>query len=58
MSAGASERSSEFWRKLETEAREIAARMADPEPQRMMLFIAESYQHLADRAEARKTQQK
>jgi len=30
--------------------------MTDPEPRRIMLFIAEGYKLLADRSELRKTQ--
>jgi len=55
MSAG-DERDAERWRRLEAEARTIAATMTDPEPKRIMFFIAEGYKLLADRAEARKTQ--
>jgi hypothetical protein len=56
MSAGSpdSERDAEFWRRLETEARTVAAGMTDPEPRRIMLFIAEGYKLLADRSESRK----
>jgi len=53
-----SERDARFWRGLETEMRANAARMTDAEPRRIMLFIAESYKLLADRAEFRKTQKK
>jgi len=49
------ERDAERWRRLEAEARTIAATMTDPEPRRIMFFIAEGYKLLADRAEARKT---
>jgi len=58
VSAGSpdSERDAQFWRRLETEARTIAASMTDPEPRRIMLFIAEGYKLLADRSELRKTQ--
>ena len=45
----------ERWRRLEAEARLIALTMADPERQRVMLFIAESYRLLAHRAELRDT---
>jgi hypothetical protein len=55
MSGESAERDSEFWRKLEEEARAIAARMTDPKTRRIMLFIAEGYKLLANRAEARKT---
>jgi plasmid stability protein len=50
-------RDAEHWRRLEAQARTIAAGMTDAEPKRMMLFIAEGYKLLADRAEFRKTQQ-
>jgi len=50
------ERDAEHWRQLEAEARTIAAAMTDPEPRRIMFFIAEGYKLLADRAEHRKTQ--
>lgn len=46
----------ERWRKLEAEARTIASSMTDPEPRRIMLFIAEGYKLLAERAELRNTQ--
>jgi hypothetical protein len=48
-----SERDCPFWRKLEEEARAIAAGMTDPQPRRWMLLIAECYRFLADRAEIR-----
>jgi hypothetical protein len=44
------------WRVLETEARALAAAMTDPEPKRIMLFIAEGYKLLRERAEFRTTQ--
>jgi hypothetical protein len=49
MSADASdaERNAEHWRKLEAEAR---GTKTDPEPRRIMLFIAEGYKLLANRA--------
>jgi hypothetical protein len=50
-----SERDGPFWRKLEEEARAIAAGMTDPQPRRWMLLIAECYRFLADRAEIRKS---
>jgi plasmid stability protein len=52
MSADASdaERNAEHWRKLEAEARTIARTKTDPEPRRIMLFIAEGYKLLANRA--------
>jgi hypothetical protein len=55
MSEDDSKRDDEHWRKLETEARTIASTMTDPEPRRIMLFIAEGYKSLADRAELRNT---
>jgi hypothetical protein len=45
----------ERWRRLEAEARLIGLTMADPERQRVMLFIAEGYKLLAERAELRDT---
>ncbi len=54
MSADATD--AERWRKLETEARAIASTMTGPEPKRIMLFIAEGYKLLAERAELRNTQ--
>ena len=50
------ERDAKFWRKLEAEVRTIAAGMSDPEFKRRMLFIAEGYKLLADRAAFRKSQ--
>jgi hypothetical protein len=50
------ERDAEHWRRLEAEARTVAATMTDPKPRRIMLFIADGYKLLADRAEFRKTQ--
>jgi hypothetical protein len=44
------------WRALEAEARGLAASMTDPEPRRIMLFIAEGYRLLRKRAEFRATQ--
>ena len=41
------------WRTLEGEARALASRMTDPEPRRIMLFIAEGYKLLRQRAEFR-----
>jgi len=51
-----SERDAQFWRRLEMEARTVAANMTDPEPRRIMLFIAGGYKLIADRSEFRKTQ--
>jgi plasmid stability protein len=55
MSAGETyvKRDAEYWRTLEAEARTIAGAMNDPEPKRIMLFIAEGYKLLAERAELR-----
>ena len=59
MSADATEpkRDAEYWRQLEAEARSLASKMTDPEPRRIMLFIAEGYKLLAERAELRNTRQ-
>ena len=46
----------ERWRTLAAEALAVAETMTDPEAQRVMLFIAEGYRLLAERAEARKDQ--
>jgi hypothetical protein len=46
-------RDGQHWRRLEAEARLIALTMADPERKRVMLFIAEGYKLLAQRAELR-----
>ena len=46
------------WRKLEREARTLAGAMTDPEPKRIMLFIAEGYKLLRERAEFRASQKK
>jgi hypothetical protein len=48
------ERDAAFWRKLDEEARTIAALMAEPEHGRRMLLIADLYRFLADRADVRK----
>lgn len=53
MSEDDPKRDAEHWRKLAAEARTIASTMTDPEPTRIMLFIAEGYKLLADRAELR-----
>ena len=42
------------WRKLAAEARARADEMADPEAKRIMSSIAEGYERLAQRADARK----
>jgi hypothetical protein len=44
------------WRTLEAEARALASRMTDPEPRRIMLFIAEGYKRLRQHAEFRSAQ--
>ena len=44
------------WRALEAEARALASRMTDPEPRRIMLFIAGGYKLLRERAELHTTQ--
>jgi hypothetical protein len=41
------------WRGLAAEAREIAHQMTEPEARLIMLSIAQSYEHLARRAEER-----
>jgi hypothetical protein len=46
------------WRRLEAEARLIALTMADADRRRVMLFVAESYKLLAQRAELRDTFEK
>ena len=46
------------WREREMEARTLASRMTDPEPKRIMLFIAEGYKLLRERAEFRASQKK
>jgi hypothetical protein len=48
-------RDAERWRMLEAEALTIAATMTDPEPRRIMHFIAAAYRRLAERGELRKT---
>ena len=53
MSEDDPKRDAEHWRKLAAEARTIASTMTDPGPRRIMLFIAEGYKLLADRAELR-----
>ena len=49
------ERDAQRWRRLEAEARLIALTMGDKERKRVMLFIAEGYKLLAQRAELRDT---
>ena len=39
------------WRALEVEAHALASDMTDPEPKRIMLFIAAGYKCLRERAE-------
>src|SRR5947208_1268110 len=48
----------ERWRSLAGEARAAADGLTDPEAKRIMLNIADGYQLLARRAEARKKDQK
>lgn len=48
------ERDADHWRRLEAEALALAAGMTDPEPRRIMHFIAAGYRLLAERAELRK----
>jgi len=52
------ERNAEHWRRLEADARLIALTMTDAERRRVMLFIAEGYKILAERAELRDTYKK
>jgi hypothetical protein len=52
------QRDAQHWRRLEAEARLIALTMGDPERKRVMLFIAEGYKLLAQRAELRDTSAK
>jgi hypothetical protein len=47
----------ERWRTLAAEARAAADQMTDPESKRALLSIAEGYERLARRAEARKKDQ-
>ena len=47
----------ERWRTLVAEARAAADEMTDPEAKRTLLNIAEGYERLARRAEARKKDQ-
>ena len=47
----------ERWRTLAAEARAAADEMTDPESKRALLRIAEGYERLARRAEARKKSQ-
>jgi hypothetical protein len=44
------ERDAKRWRRLEAEARIIALTMGDRESKRVMLFIADGYKRLAERA--------
>lgn len=44
----------ERWRRLAAEAFAVAETMTDPKARRVMLFIADGYRRLAERAEARK----
>ena len=43
----------ERWRTLAMEAIAIADEMTDPESKRVLLFIAEAYKRLAERAQTR-----
>jgi hypothetical protein len=47
------QRSAQYWRMLEAEARILASRMTDTSPRKVMLSIAEAYRRLAMRAELR-----
>jgi len=47
----------ERWRTLAAEARATADQMTDPDAKRTLLNIAEGYERLARRAEARKKDQ-
>ena len=47
----------ERWRTLAAEARAAADEMTDPDAKRTLLKIAEGYERLARRAEARKKDQ-
>ena len=49
------EREAKRWRRLEAEARIIALTMGDLESKRVMLFVADGYKRLAERAEVRDT---
>jgi len=42
------------WRVLAEEARTVADQMSDPEAKVILLTISQGYEHLAQRAEARK----
>jgi plasmid stability protein len=48
-------RDAPHWRRLEAEARLIALTMTDSERKRVMLFIADGYRLLAERAKLRDT---
>ena len=52
------QRDAEHWRRLEAESRLIGLTMSDPERKRVMLFIAEGYKLLAERAESRDTEKR
>ncbi len=45
----------EYWRDRAEETRTKAAEMRDPESRRVLLYIADSYDHLAARAEERES---
>jgi len=44
----------ERWQTLAEEAINCARQMVEPESRRLMLFIADAYKRLAERAQARK----
>ena len=46
----------ERWRTLADEAIAAARKVSEPESRRLMLFIADAYQRLAERAQARNNQ--
>jgi hypothetical protein len=46
----------ERWHTLAEEAINSARQVAEPESRRLMLFIADAYKRLAERAQARKNQ--
>lgn len=47
----------DHWLTLAAEARVAAQKLSDPEAKRVLLFIADAYKRLAQRALARKNQQ-
>jgi len=52
------DRAAKHWRRLEAQARAIAAGMPTSEEKRIMLSIAEGYKRLAERAEFPKTHER